>query len=85
MRLNIDDEVYNIKINKKISTKNVYIRVNDDLDVIVSANKFTSDRAIEKIINENLASIEKMIRKIKAKKIYNSKFFYFIHCYVIFL
>ncbi len=76
MRLNIDDEVYNIKINKKISTKNVYIRVNDDLDVIVSANKFTSDRAIEKIINENLASIEKMIRKIKAKKIYNSKFFY---------
>ena len=31
MTLNIDNETYNLEIVKKTTTKNIYIRVKDDL------------------------------------------------------
>ena len=61
MQLIINDKTFDIEIIKKITTKNTYIRVNDDLKIIVTTNKFTSDKAIKKVIEENIKSIEKMI------------------------
>lgn len=76
MKLSLNDEIYNVDIIKKRTTKNTYIRVKEDLNILVTTNIFTSDKQIEKIINENMDSIEKMIDKIKSKNTYNSKFFY---------
>lgn len=76
MKLRLKDEIYDVNIIKKRTTKNTYIRVKEDLTVLVTTNIFASDKQIEKIINENISSLEKMIDKVKSKNTYNSKFFY---------
>lgn len=76
MQLIINDKTFDIEIIKKITTKNTYIRVNDDLKIIVTTNKFTSDKAIKKVIEENIKSIEKMILNKEKKASYESKFHY---------
>ena len=81
MYLEIDNEKYKINIIKKISNKNTYIRVNDDLEIVVTTSIFTTSKEIEKIINENLTSVTKMINKAKAKKDYASSFYYLGHKY----
>lgn len=81
MYLEIDNEKYKINIIKKISNKNTYIRVNDDLEIVVTTSIFTTSKEIEKIINENLTSVTKMINKAKTKKDYASSFYYLGHKY----
>lgn len=76
MYLELNNEKYKINIVKKISTKNTYIRVNDDLEIIVTTNIFVSNKEIEKVINDNIDSISRMINKTKLKKQYNSRFYY---------
>lgn len=81
MYLEINNEKYKINIIKKISNKNTYIRVNDDLEIVVTTNFFTTNKEIEKIINENIDSISKMINKATLKKDYASSFYYLGHKY----
>ena len=81
MYLEIDNEKYKINIIKKARNKNTYIRVNDDLEIVVTTSIFTTSKQIEKIINENITSVTKMINKTKAKKDYASSFYYLGHKY----
>ena len=53
MKLEIAGESYPIIIEKKKTTKNLYIRVKDDLAVHITCHTFTSDRQIEEIIRKN--------------------------------
>lgn len=76
MKLKIKEDIYDVEILKKNTTRNTYIRVREDLTILVTTNIFTKDKAIEKLINENIINLEKMIQKIKDKNNYNSKFFY---------
>lgn len=76
MKLKLNNEEYNIEIIKKITTKNTYIRVKEDLTIHVTANTLTSNKKITEIINENINSIQNMINKAKNKKEYNSNFYY---------
>ena len=77
MKINLNGEDYNIIIEKKISTKNIYIRVKEDLNIYVTCNTFTSNREIMKLINDNIKSITKMIDKRK-KKLEKEKSFYYL-------
>lgn len=76
MKLKLNNEEYNVQIIKKITTKNTYIRVKEDLTIVVTANTFTSDRKVQDIINENIKSVERMLKKAKSKNEYNSNFYY---------
>lgn len=76
MQLNIDDETYDIIIEKKKSNRNTYIRVKKDLKIYVTTNYFTTDRAIKKLIEENYNSIIKMIEHEKIKNKSNEGFNY---------
>ena len=76
MTIRIDDEIYNVEIIKKKTTKNTYIRVKDDLTIVITTNKYSSDLFIKNLIGENISSITKMIYKAKSKIEYNTKFFY---------
>ncbi len=73
MYLEFDNNKYEIVIEKK-NNKNTYIRVNDDLKIHVTTNRFTSLRQIEKLLIENKDSIRKMINKKMHRKEVNSKF-----------
>ena len=77
MTLTIDNETYNLEIVKKRTTKNIYIRVKDDLTIYVTCNTLTSNKKIMSVVEENLDSIRKMIKKVKEKIKFNSEFYYF--------
>ncbi len=76
MTLNIDNETYNLEIVKKSTTKNIYIRVKEDLTIYVTCNTLTSNKKIMSVIDENYDSIRKMIKKVKERLKYNSEFYY---------
>lgn len=76
MTLKINDVEYDVEIVKKQTTKNIYIRVKDDLTIYVTCNTFTSNKKIEEVINSNIKSIEKMIEKVNKKNKYNNDFYY---------
>lgn len=77
VKIKINDEEYNLIINKKKSTKNMYLRIRDNLDIYVTCNIFFSDNAILKYIKDNENSIERLINKIKKKK-ESEEFFYYL-------
>ena len=76
MTLTIDNETYNLEIVKKSTTKNIYIRVKDDLTIYVTCNTLTSNKKIMSVVEENLDSIRKMIKKVKEKIKFNSEFYF---------
>lgn len=76
MKLQIDNNIYPIAIERKKSNKNTYIRVKKDMTIQVTTNYFTSQKAITKLIEENTDKIEKMINQQKTKNENNTGFFY---------
>ena len=76
MQVNINDKLYNVEIIKKRTNRNTYIRVKEDLTIYVTTNSLISDRKIEKIINENISSIIKMIARQEKKSINKNYFWY---------
>lgn len=77
MQLKINNNLYNLEIIKKKTTKNTYIRVKDDGTIYVTTNSFVSDKKIIKLIEDNLESIKKMIEK-KEKKKNNENYFWYL-------
>ena len=76
MKFVYDNNEYDIIINKKRSTKNTYIRVNSDLEIVISCNSFTPNIFIKNLIKNNTNGIIKMIEVQKNKKKNNDGFFY---------
>ena len=75
-KIRIQDEEYNLIIEKKKKTKNMYLRVREDLSIYVTCNILYSDHAIMSFINKNEDSIIKMIERIKKKKAKEEYFYY---------
>ena len=76
MKLDIDGQLYEIVIEKKASNRNTYIRVKKDLKIYVTTNTFTTNRSIQKLIENNYDKIIKMIEVQQKKKENNEGFFY---------
>lgn len=55
-----NDVKYPIKIIKK-SNKNTYIRVNEDLEIIVTTNYLVTQNSIMNLINNSTSAIDKML------------------------
>ena len=70
MIFSIDNEDYNIIINRK-NNKNTYLKIDDELNIVINTNYFTTKRKLKEIMNENYDSIYKMLEK--KKKEVNSK------------
>ena len=75
MKFLLDGIEYDVVIEKK-NNKNLYIRVKDDMKIHVSCNYFTTKNEINRILEENINSIRKMIEHIKKKKNDDNRFFY---------
>ena len=76
MKLQIDGKTYPVIIDKKKTTKNLYIRIKEDLTVYITCHSTTSDKQIEKIIKESSSSIRKMIERTKKKQQYQQEFYF---------
>ena len=68
MNIILNNKTYEVIIEKK-RIKNTYIRVKEDLKVHVTTNIFSSTSYIEKLIKDNIKSIEKMIEDEREAKI----------------
>lgn len=75
MKFIIDNEEYNVIINKK-GNKNTYVRIDKDLNIIVNTCYFITKKSILLLLNNNKDSIKKMINSVKKKNIYDDKFYY---------
>lgn len=71
----IDNEEYEIIVNRK-RIKNLYLRVKEENKIEVSANFYTTNKEILKIINDNKAFIIKANNKLKANKLKPNKIMY---------
>lgn len=75
MKYNYNDEIYDIEIVRK-NNKNIYIRVKDN-KIVVTCNYLTTKNTINKLINDNISSINKMIDKSNLKKEKEDNFYLF--------
>lgn len=66
MTYNYNEKSYNINIIRK-NNKNLYIRVSDNLEVNVTCPFYYTNKMIEKIIEENSKSINKMFDNVIRK------------------
>ena len=71
----IDNEEFEIIVNPK-RIKNLYLRVKEENKIEVSANLYTTNKEILKIINDNKAFIIKANNKLKANKLKPNKIMY---------
>ena len=76
IEVEINNEVYNVLIDRKRSTRNTYIRVKEDLNIYVTCNILTSDRFIINLINSKEKQILKMINGVKKKIVKDESFYY---------
>lgn len=76
MYFKVQDELYEVEIVKKLSTRNTYIRVKDDLTIYVTTNTFVPDREIEKLLKKSTDSIIKMIDAKRKKEEYENNFYF---------
>ncbi len=76
MHFKINNNSYNVIIEKKRTNKNTYIRVTKDLDIKVTTSIFTTTHYIEKLLNQNEDKILSMIDSINKKRQNNTGFNY---------
>ena len=76
MKIVIDDTYMDVIITRKTNNKNTYLRVKEDLNIYVTTNYFVTNKKIEKLIDDNLDSIKKMLKRELVKKKKEDSFFY---------
>ena len=76
MRVVLDNKDIDVIIEHK-QNKNLYIRVTDNLELLVTCNKRVSEKEILDIIEKNNKSLIKMYNK-KLKELDNNSFFYYL-------
>ncbi len=76
MRFKLDNDYYEVIIEKKKTNRNLYIRVTKDLDIKVTTNYLTTNHYIEKLLYQNTEKIRDMIKQQQIKKENNSGFYF---------
>jgi Predicted metal-dependent hydrolase len=77
MKIQINNEIYNVEIIKKATTKNTYIRVKDDMTIMITTNIWTRDSELEKLLLKNQDALIKMLNR-QSKKQEKEKYFYYL-------
>lgn len=75
MKYDINGHVYDVQIVKK-NNKNSYIRVKDDLTILVTTGYFTTKNDVKRMLDNNINSIQKMLNRQVKNKEKNESFFY---------
>ena len=76
IKVDLDNEIYNVIVERKRSTKNTYIRIHDNLDIYVTCNVLTGDRYIINLIKGKERQILKMVEKVRKKQAKEKSFYY---------
>lgn len=75
MEVSLNNNLVEVKIIRK-KIKNIYFRFDENLNLVVSANKFVSEKEIKSLIAKNKNSIERMLQKSQRKQAKEQEFWY---------
>lgn len=75
MEFELNNKIYNVLVVKK-NNKNTYLRIDDELNIVVTTNFFTTKKMIQIILKNNSKQILKMIEKKENEINKNSEFYY---------
>lgn len=75
MTFTVDGTTYDVIITRK-SNKHLYIRVKEDMKIYVTCSYFTTKTTIKHVLEENTASLIKMIEKVNNENTNSNRFFY---------
>lgn len=75
MEYQIEEEIYPVIIQRK-NNKNTYIRVNDNLEIVVSTSYLMSNHQIKKLLKSNEEAVKKMLNRQKKEKKKKESFYY---------
>lgn len=75
MEVYLKDKLVEVKIIPK-NNKNIYFRFDDDLNLVITANKRVKEKEIKKLIVKNEDSLARMLDKAKIKKEKEHEFWY---------
>ena len=75
MKYEIDGKIYNVNIVKK-RNKNTYIRIKEDMSILITTNYFTTKKDIQKLLDNNRAAIIKMLNRQERQLEKSKRFFY---------
>ncbi len=76
MKFTCNNKDYDVVIERKRRNRNTYIRVKDDLSILVTTNTLTTDRYIRSLLEESSSSIIRMIDRQVVKNKNNEGFNY---------
>ena len=76
MQFKVNNEIYDVVIIRKRTTRNTYIRVKEDMKIYVTTNTFTLNIFIRDLLEKSYNEIAKMIETQKRKNINNDGFYY---------
>lgn len=75
MEVLLNNELIAVNIVRK-KNKNIYFRFDDELNLVVTANKYISEKEIKKLIEKNINSLSKMLSKVERKRQKENEFWY---------
>lgn len=75
MKYKIGGEYFDVVVEKK-NNKNTYLRVKDDLTILITTNFFTSKHSIKKLLDDHKEDLIKMIDKKRKDKEKEENFYY---------
>ena len=75
MKYELDNTTYDVIIIKK-NNKNSYIRITDDMNILVTTNYFATKKGIKKMLDQNTNSLRKMLNRQQRINKKKARFFY---------
>ena len=75
MKYKIGEEYYEVVIEKK-NNKNTYLRVKEDLTILITTNFFTTKHSVKKLLDDHKEDLVKMIAKKRKEKEKEENFYY---------
>ncbi len=75
MEVSLGDYIINVKIIRK-KNKNIYFRFDENLNLVVTANKWVSEKEIAKLIRKNEQALLNMLKKQEKKNTKEEEFWY---------
>ena len=76
----IDDRILKVIIHRK-NNKNIYVRINEDLQIVVTCNHLIQQQEIINLLNANSKMLSKMLKQRVKQKERNEQFYYFGQIY----
>ncbi len=74
MEFKIEENIYPVEIIRK-KNKNTYIRVKSGNVISVTTNKWVTDKQIEKLLNDNVEALKKMLIKCQKEDMKKENFY----------